>query len=253
MQGLWVSLKEKANCGNKVSDMVRRSSKSEKERSNKQLFRQIRKSFGDVIHKEYFSRYSELKFGDPSRNIIEMIFQKASTNPSKPSSKIERVLRVRNSVEILERFEKYRENVKQIAYHQQHQTHPRSIVDGNEILRFYGTTMCCSGERSMRVSEICRDPTCRVCRTIQCNFDTEFNKKDGIRFSTNSEAFTDNLIGLSRRKTKRAVVVCRIIAGAVANKVELGCGENENQYLISESLIVTDPRAVLPCFVIVFT
>ncbi|XP_050217280.1 uncharacterized protein LOC126668107 [Mercurialis annua] len=251
---------DNANCGSKLCNAallsgknnMKKSSKSEKENRDK-LCRQITKSFGDVIVKEYLTRtrYSELELGDPSRNIIEMIFQKASTNPSNALSRIERVLRVKNSFETLAKFEKYRDNVKQIAYQQHQMAHPRSIVDGNELLRFYGTTMSCCGEQTMRVSEICRDLSCRVCKTIQCNFDTEYSKKNGIRFSTNSEKLTDSLIGFSRSKTERAVVVCRIIAGAVANKVDRS--EIEYRYLISESLIVRDPSAVLPCFVIVFT
>ncbi|KAJ9182570.1 hypothetical protein P3X46_006551 [Hevea brasiliensis] len=196
--------------------------------------------------------------GDPARNITEMIFHRASASPSKPSRKIRRVFRVKNSIEILERFEKYREKVKETAYKQQ-KTHPRSTVDGNELLRFYGTTMSCYSEKSIRVSELCKDPTCRVCRMIQCNFDTEYTRKNGIRLSTNSEELSENMINLSKLKMERAAIVCRIIAGTVVNKVnnrvkeECESIESETQYAKSESLIVRNPSAVLPCFVIVFT
>eukprot|EP00257_Ricinus_communis_P021319 XP_015580780.1 uncharacterized protein LOC8277581 [Ricinus communis] len=269
MQALWMSLKENVNCGSKLNNVVlmpdkcsgkrKWSNRPEKENLDRELILEIRKSFGDVIIKGYLSRrkYSELKIGDPARNITEMIFQKASTNPLKPSRNIKRVMRVKNSIEILERFEKYREKVKESACKQQ-KTHPRSTVDGNELLRFYGTTMSCCGERSMRVSELCRDPTCRVCRMVQSNFDTEFTKKNGIRLSTNSEELTDHMIVFSKGKTERAVLVCRIIAGAVANRVDGGkaecdCIESEAQHSNPKSLIVRNPSAILPCFVIVFT
>ncbi|KAG8658305.1 uncharacterized protein LOC122723346 [Manihot esculenta] len=268
MQALWLSLKENANCGSKLINVVahpekcngRRSSSYEKENFDRKLIRHTRKSFGDVIIKGYHTRtrYLELKMGDPARNITEMIFQRASTYPSKPSRKIQKVLRVKNSIEILERFEKYREKVKESAYKQQ-KTHPRSIVDGNELLRFYGTTMSCCSEKSMRVSELCKDPTCRVCRMIQSNFDTEYTKKNGIRLSTNSEELSENMITLSMLKMERAAIVCRIIAGTVDNKVNNGLKEecdsivSEAQYSESESLIVRNPSAVLPCFVIVFS
>ena len=65
-------------------------------------------------------------------------------DPSKPPWKIKKVLRVKNSIEVLERFEEYREKVMKKAY-KQHKRYPRSMIDGNELLLFYGTTMaCCS-------------------------------------------------------------------------------------------------------------
>ena len=56
-------------------------------------------------------------------------------DPSKPPRKIKRVLKVKNSIEVLERFEDYREKVMKKAY-EQHKRHQRSMVDGNELLLF---------------------------------------------------------------------------------------------------------------------
>lgn len=173
---------------------------------------------------------------------------------SKPSRKIKRVLKVKNSVEILERFEKYREKVKNRAY-EQCKTNPRNSVDGNELLRFYGTVMTCS-EWSAQVSELCKDPFCRLCRIIQSNFDTEHLKKNGIRLSTSSEVLCDHMVALTKVKNmKRAVIVCRTVAGRVANLVD-GAYEDCDSfttYSNIQDLIVKTPSAVLPCFVIVFT
>ncbi|KDP39238.1 hypothetical protein JCGZ_00995 [Jatropha curcas] len=266
MQTFWMSLKENVNCASRMSNVVilpekcsgKKKNNSQKENLDKQLIRRTPKSVGEVI--KGFStrtRYSEIKIGDPARNITEIIFQKASTNPSKPSRKIKKVLKVKHSFEILERFEKYREKVKESAYMQQ-KTHPRSTVDGNELLRFYGTTMTCCSEESTEVSELCRDPTCQVCTTIQSNFETEYTKKNGIRLSTNSEDLSDNIIDFSMERMDRAVIVCRIIAGTVFNRVD-GVKEecdsigSEAHFSKSESLVVRNPSAVLPCFVIVFT
>ncbi|KAF2285681.1 hypothetical protein GH714_007082 [Hevea brasiliensis] len=182
----------------------KRSSSPEKEHLDRKLIHHTRKSFGDVIIKGYHirTRYFELKMGDPARNITEMIFHRASASPSKPSRKIRRVFRVKNSIEILE------------------------------------------SEKSIQVSELCKDPTCRVCRMIQCNFDTEYTRKNGIRLSTNSEELSENMINLSKLKMERAAIVCRIIAGTVVNKVnnrvkeECESIESETQYAKSESLIL---------------
>lgn len=168
------------------------------------------------------------------------------------------VLKVKHPVEILERFEKYREKVKKKAY-VQYTGHPRSTVDGNELLRFYGTVITC-GERLTQVSDPCKDPFCRVCRIIQSNFHTEYLRKNGIRLSSSSEELCDiNMIVLTTLKNiKRAVIVCRTIAGTVANKADKiheECDSFRSRGLDSnsENLIVTNACAVLPCFVIVFT
>ncbi|CAK7324544.1 unnamed protein product [Dovyalis caffra] len=172
----------------------------------------------------YTTNEHELNIGDPARNILQMIFQNASRNPSKSSHMIKRVLKVKNSEDVLESYEEYREMVKNHSY-EQRKRHPRSIVDGNELLRFYGPTMSCCSKESKRVSELCRDPACRICRVIQCNFDTECTKNYGIRLSTISDEFGDNIIAFSK-KMERAVIVCRIIAGTVTDKVD-GIHEEE--------------------------
>lgn len=197
-----------------------------------------------------------LNVGDPSRNIVEMILQRASMNPSKPPRKIKTILKVKNSVEVLERFEKYREKVKK-KVHKQYETHPRSTVDGNELLRFYSTTIVCCSGKSKRIYEFCKDPTCDVCRIIQSNFDTDYTRKYGVRLSTSSEDLRENMIAATSGKNmKRAVIVCRTIAGSI---VTMGEGDNEDFDSVGsglpsnlECLTVRNPHAVLPCFVVVF-
>ncbi|KAK9938730.1 hypothetical protein M0R45_015452 [Rubus argutus] len=266
MHAMWVLLKENVKCGNKLADVVGR-----RERCNRRFNNSGKAYFDggelvlahgketrirDLVYRAGYTQAQlcELDNGDPSRNIIEMIVRRASMNPSKPLSRIRSVLRVNNSIETLERFEKYRENVKTMAK-ERYLKHPRSTVDGNELLRFYGTTMaCCNGE-SKRVLELCKGPTCGVCRLIQSHFDTECRLKNGIQMSTSSE----NTVALTRAsKTKRAVIVCRTIAGSIVN---MNDGEYEESDLIgnqnlhcttTEYLTVPNPSAVLPCFVIVF-
>ncbi|KAM5585339.1 hypothetical protein ABKV19_004637 [Rosa sericea] len=265
MHAMWVSLKENVKCGSKIADVIglregcdRRSKNSRKASLDGELVLAHGKEtpLREPICRSSYTQAQlfELKNGDPSRNIIEMIVRKASMNPSKPSGRIKSVLKVNNSIETLERFEKYREKVKKMAK-ERYMRHPRSIVDGNELMRFYGTTMtCCNGE-SRRDPELCNGPTCRVCRLIKSNFDTEYVLENGIELSTSSE----NTIAVTRAtKAKRVVIVCRTIAGSIINVDDKEHDESDsigNRNLHStttEYLLVQNPSAALPCFVIVF-
>ena len=187
-----------------------------------------------------------------------MIVQAASAYPSKHCRKTKKVLRVNNSVAMVEGFEKYREMVKKRAC-EQHKRHLRSVVDGNELLQFYGTTMnCCSGKSSKALSEVCKDQTCRVCRIIESGFKTAYLKKNGIRLSTSSKELSENFINIAEVKNlKRAVIVFRTISGTVGNvgdergREDYDSVKIEGLYSKSEYFIVQNPSAVLPCFVVV--
>ena len=84
----------------------------------------------------------------------------------------------------------YREKVMKKAY-EQHKRHPRSMVDGNELILFYGTTIACCSRKPKQVSELCKDPSCRACRIIHSRFNMEFTRKNGIRMSTSSEEVSE--------------------------------------------------------------
>ncbi|KAM7251357.1 hypothetical protein ACFE04_023240 [Oxalis oulophora] len=266
MHAVWLYLKENVNCGSKLADVAgqprllhnkERSYTYEKEKPGdaKPVYRL---GMGNklIFRRSYYAQYHELVLGDPSRNIVEMIFHRASENPSNPSRKIKKILKVKNSIEILERFEKYRDEVKKKAY-EQCKTHPRSMVDGNEVLRFYGTTMTCCSLKSKQISELCKDPFCRVCRLIQSNFNTEYTKKHGIELSTSSRDINDYMVDSAKvKKTKRAAIVCRTIAGWINTEVDgthEHCDSIRSQGMGSQFLNIRSPSAILPCFVIVFT
>ncbi|KAI3456839.1 hypothetical protein Pfo_013502 [Paulownia fortunei] len=270
MIAIWISLKGNMNCGGKKIDvarlpekMLRRkssSSSAETKLKNEVMTDEEENPFvqpATLRHYYNRNRFHELVTGDPSRNVVEMIFRASSANPTKCSRKIKRVLKVKNSLEILAKFEKYRETVMVSSY-EQHKRHPRSIVDGNEVLQFYGTTMSCCGRKTVQVSELCRDPTCRVCRIIQSGFSTSYNKKYGIRLSMNSEQMSEDMTAIIKGRTaKKAVIVCRTISGRIVG-MEGGECEREYEsvgnglYTKPEFLILRNPTAVLPCFVIVF-
>lgn len=177
-------------------------------------------------------------------------------NTSKPLRKIKTVLRVSYSAEVLERFEKYREKVKKHA-NEQHPRHPRSTVDGNELLRFYATTVSClHGKSVKKVYDLCKDPSCCLCRIIQFNFNIEHAK---IQLNDSAKELSDRTIATTRvRIVKRAAIVCRIIAGTAVNEVDgeyegpVSNGLGEMQFSL-EKFVVKNPSAVLPCFVIIFS
>ncbi|MCL7047814.1 hypothetical protein MKW94_019628 [Papaver nudicaule] len=282
MYSIWLYLKENVSCKStdfigycqgKVCDKNKRSKSKKKNKSrvermsrDKKMVRSL--SFRPLSYGQ--ERFYQLNVGDPSRNIIEKIFQ-TSTAITKNASTIERVLRVRNSAETLERFEEYREMVKkQAKYCNDSITyHPRSVVDGNEVLRFYSTTMSCCSRQMSKVSELCHNADCDVCRMIRTGFDTDDTMKTGIQLNAHcdsSSGFIENLVFVDKREhVKRAVVICRVIAGSSANMVDdqIGSdyeegfdseGSNVKEGLCSklEHLSVRNSNAVLPCFVIIF-
>ncbi|MED6150580.1 hypothetical protein PIB30_073688 [Stylosanthes scabra] len=262
MQALWVSLKDNVKCGSKLSDVIRQQPPkcgkgssicvSEKEKkineyNNDHNDPPLETPPSIVVSRpnNSLARLHELSVGDPSRKIVEMIFQKAWMNTSKPLRKIKTVLRVSYSEQVLERFEKYREKVKNNA---DERRHPRSTVDGNELLRFYATTVrCFQGKPVKRVHDLCKDHSCCLCQTIQFNFNTEHAK---IQLNDATTRV---------RIVKRAAIVCRIIAGTSMNEVDgeyegpvSSNGLGEIQFSL-EKFVVKNPSSILPCFVIIFS
>ncbi|XP_061375663.1 uncharacterized protein LOC133317789 [Gastrolobium bilobum] len=236
MHALWVSLKDNVKCGNKFTDVIRQPTKcskgcnyvSEKEKMNGDNGPLMETHASLVVSRpsKPLARLHELIIGDPSRKIVEMIFQKAWMNTSKPLRKVRTVLRVSYSAEVLERFENYREKVKKNSC-DQFPRHPRSTVDGNELLRFYGTTVRCFQEKSVKkVYDLCKDPSCCLCRIIQYNFNTEYAE---IQLNTSGKELSNRTNATARAKNvKRAAIVCRIIAGTAVNEVD---GEYEGSDL----------------------
>ncbi|XP_076938466.1 uncharacterized protein LOC143606655 [Bidens hawaiensis] len=184
-----------------------------------------------------------LAIGDPSRNVIEMIFRSTTTDTKKYSIKIKQVLKLNNSKETLERFEKFREEVKNKACDHQNK-HPRNIVDGNEKLMFYGTKLTHSKRFGM--SKLCKDNICSIINAG--SYDPK--KKTGIWLTTKSQDVIIANANVEMMKGEMAIVVCRVISGRIMNDTD------EDEYDSIEGvrpnyLFVKDPSAILPCFVII--
>ncbi|WCJ31309.1 zinc finger (C2H2 type) family protein [Euphorbia peplus] len=208
---------------------------------------------------------TELVEGDSSRKIVEIICRTSWLKSENHCGRIERVLKVHNMQRTLARFEEYREMVK-IKASKLPKKHPRCIADGNELLRFYGTTVACSLGLNGS-SSLCISDRCCVCRIIKNGFSAKKELKGGIGVfttSTSGRAFESIEVIEEEENTsiRKALIVCRVIAGRVHRPLE-NIQEISSQvgfdslagkvglYSNIEELYLLNPRALLPCFVVI--
>lgn len=208
---------------------------------------------------------SELGPEDSGRNIVEIIFKSSWLKKDNPICKIERILKVHNTQRTIQRFEDCRDMVK-LKANNNTKKNPRCAADGNELLRFHCTTLTCSlGARGS--SNLCGSvPGCGVCTIIRHGF--QGNK--GVRTTASSGRAHDSLDCTDGR---RAMLVCRVIAGRVKRSANDAPAEEEilslegpsggsaaydsvagsaGIYSNLEDLAVINPKAILPCFVVIY-
>ncbi|KAL3742057.1 hypothetical protein ACJRO7_017523 [Eucalyptus globulus] len=219
----------------------------------------------DAVEAHHLSKHAvtELSDGDSSKRIVEIICQ-TSWLKSEHSScgHIERVLKVHNVQRTLAWFEEYREMVK-IRASKLSKKHPRCMADGNELLRFYGTAVACSlGANS---SGLCDLSNCAVCRILRHGFPSKKELAGGVGIftsSTSGRAFESIKLGDGDGCLRKALVVCRVIAGRVHKPVENihemaslsgfdSLAGKVGQYSSIEELYLWNRRALLPCFVVI--
>lgn len=209
---------------------------------------------------------SELIGEDSGRNIVQIIFQTGW--PAGKSLRVLRILKIHHGPRTLSRFEEYRESVKARAARASRSRDERCVADGNELLRFHCSTFTCDLGQDGN-SSICNQQYCNVCGIIKSGFS---KKLDGI--STLSSGWKahgtlpdDVVEEFGFMHVKRAMLVCRIIAGRVGSEADDVDKEEGGGFdsvvgqggsgaltrLDDEDLLVFNPRAVLPCFVIVYT
>lgn len=206
---------------------------------------------------------SELVEGDSSRKIVEMICRTGWSKTDGSCSRIERVLKVHNMQKTLALFEEYRETVKMKAS-KLPKKHPRCLADGNELLRFHGTTIACSlGTNGS--SGLCASEKCSVCQIIRHGFSGNEETKGGIGVfttSTSGRALESIETDEDDTSVKKALLVCRVIAGRVHkpldNYQELvgqcafdSLAGKVGLYANIEELYLLNPKALLPCFVVI--
>lgn len=170
------------------------------------------------------------------------------------------------------RFEDYREAIKAKAAVRRDE---RCMADGNELLRFHCTTYLCSLGRAG--NGLCEEELCGVCGIVKDGFSV---KMDGIGVMGSSKAAHEAIpaemeVEFEFMNVKRAMLVCRVVAGRVGREEEEGgCGGYSGDVVGDdgegkgdggfdsvvvrrgegeEEVVVSSPRAVLPCFVIIYS
>ncbi|XP_020547396.1 uncharacterized protein LOC105176601 [Sesamum indicum] len=151
------------------------------------------------LHQAVRHAVSELGPEDTSKNIVEIIFQSSWLKKQAPVCKIDRILKVQNTPKTISKFEEYRDAIKAKATRLP-KKHPRCLADGNELLRFHCTTLMCS---------LGLNGSSNLCNSIpNCILTT----------ATSGKAHDSCSVALD--EGKRAMLVCRVIAGRVKKNPE---------------------------------
>ncbi|KAK6264863.1 hypothetical protein QQP08_019005 [Theobroma cacao] len=219
----------------------------------------------EAIEAHHLSRHAvtALSDGDSSKKIVELICQTSLLGSETEFGPIERILKVHNMQRSLAQFEDYREMVK-IKANKLSKKHPRCLADGNELLRFYGTTVACSiGMKN--TSSPCTLKKCGICQILRHGFST-MEKSNGFRgvftSSIGKRALECIELDEENRCLRKALVVCRVIAGRVQNPLENAqemasqssfdsLAGNFDSHSNIEELYSLNPRALFPCFVVI--
>lgn len=186
-----------------------------------------------------FPALTEVPDGHPSRNVVEIIFHTSWSNKSFPG-RIEMIFKVHNGSRTVSRFEEYREMVitrAGLSGGSTWEENARCVADGNEMMRFY-----------------CLGPTGGVHEARGGAWVFPGGKGAAICTFSGSGGAHESAGGGSGR---RAMLVCRVIAGRVSKQMELESllkGQVGFDSVSGENgqLLVFDHRAVLPCFLIIY-
>uniref|UniRef100_A0ACD5XJT6 Uncharacterized protein n=1 Tax=Avena sativa TaxID=4498 RepID=A0ACD5XJT6_AVESA len=221
------------------------------------------------LHQAMKHSLSELSHVDSSMNIIRMIFLAgwSSAGAGPPAVSVTRILRIHHNPRALSRFEEYRDLVRARASRRSTAgaaVEERCIADGNERLQFHCSTMLCS-----LGAGVCGSPYCCTCTILRHGFAGKQADVDGIATYSSGWAAHASLPEDVEREfaflqVRRAMLVCRVVAGRVVrggdgDKVAYDSmvpvppagvvrrGEDDAE------LLVFNPRAMLPCFVIMYS
>ncbi|OIW00659.1 hypothetical protein TanjilG_09140 [Lupinus angustifolius] len=206
---------------------------------------------------------------DSSWQIMQKICQTTTTyNDSKTNPpQIECVLKVLNHQKTFSSFEECREMAMNNAEKLQDKL-PRCFADGNELLRFHGTTIACSlGMNNGSSDLLCTLDQCGLCQILRHGFSTkeqEFQGAVGVLTTSTSDQAFDSIGSSCNDCMRRCVIVCRVIGGRIHNPLH-EIQEVVNADLGFDSLVkkkragsdieelhVLNPRAILPCFVVTY-
>ncbi|CAD6264335.1 unnamed protein product [Miscanthus lutarioriparius] len=231
---------------------------------------------------------SELGPEDSGRNIVGIIFKSSWQKRDRRSiCHIDRILKVHNAPRTVASFEAYRDAVRSRC---RAVVAARAAADGNELLRFHSAPLACALGLSGATALCCAagggadDATtsspCGVCTAIRHGFAPWVGAHPlGVRTTASSGRAHD--CGSSASSSLqphqpasdtaacRAMLVCRVIAGRVRRDgdgatssaaeedgpFDSVAGEDASSssvYGNLEELFVANPRAILPCFVVIY-
>lgn len=225
------------------------------------------------LHHAMKHSLSELSHLDYSMNIIRMIFlagwKPAAAGAVEPPA-VRRILKIHHNPRALARLEEYRDLVRARAAHRcagassgGAVVEERCIADGNERLRFHCSTMLCS-----LGAGVCGSPYCCTCSILRHGFAGKQADVDGIATYSSGWAAHASLPEDVEREfaflqVRRAMLVCRVVAGRVGRGAADDKVSYDSMVPVPASggrrvegdveLLVFNPRAVLPCFVIIYS
>ncbi|PIN07771.1 hypothetical protein CDL12_19657 [Handroanthus impetiginosus] len=191
----------------------------------------------------FFPSLTELPEGHPSRNVVEIIFH-SSWGEKSFSGQIEMVFKVQNLTRTVTRFEEYREMVKSQVSSKDvgdgGEDYARCVADGNDVMRFYclGAT---SGGGAYEAG---------------CGAWALYGGKGAVVCTFSGSGCAHENAGGGRGR--RAMLVCRVIAGRFGKKKHGFDSLFENRVGYDSvsgengELLVFDSRALLPCFLIIY-
>ncbi|KAG1354476.1 hypothetical protein COCNU_07G005880 [Cocos nucifera] len=192
-----------------------------------------------LAHSHQFPTLAELPVGHSSRRVVEIIFSSSwSARAAAFPGDIEMLFRVHNPPRTVARFEEYRAAVRARCAAARSDD-SRCAADGNEMMRFH----CAPNSPGSAAGDAIFDG-----RVACCEVWSPRGKSEGIRtFAGSGRAHEIGGGGAGRR----AMLVSRVIAGRVRAESDPESA-GESLALGKGELAVFDPRAVLPCFLIIY-
>ncbi|KAJ0964532.1 hypothetical protein J5N97_025670 [Dioscorea zingiberensis] len=177
---------------------------------------------------------TDLPAGHYSRRIVEIIFDSSWSSRGAPfPGEIEMLFRVDNPQRTVTLFEEYRTAVRAAA---EGASNARCAADGNEMMRFQ-----CPPSSSSVSSATVHDAI-YAARVVACA---------GGRIRTFARS-GDAHHSVGGGGGRRSMLVCRVIAGRIRSGPCEPSGRCESVSTGRGELLVFDPCAVLPCFLIIY-
>ncbi|OAY74633.1 hypothetical protein ACMD2_02352 [Ananas comosus] len=229
---------------------------------------------GEVFTKAESLEHHQLGPEDSGRNIVEIIFKSSWHSRGvrrRPTCQIERILKVHNTPRTLARFESYRDAVRLHARSAAATASTRAAADGNELLRFHSARLLCplgiGGSSALCTASA--SGACSVCAAIRHGLTHRSDSHPeplGVRTTASSGRAHDcdrssgSLPSAVIGRTSWAMLVCRVIAGSVRRPGDpldephdsVAAGDCDGTGGNLEELFVANPRAILPCFVVIY-